>query len=79
MTATISTSEEVTTRECGTCGKVKDVSQFYKDGKDYEGKVRYRRDCKECYRVTRLSNRRVKARATAPPKASTKKAGGKKR
>lgn len=42
-----------THRVCGTCGKVKPVSEFYKDGK-LNGKIRYRRDCKECYKNQRV-------------------------
>ena len=51
-----------THRVCGTCGELKPVSAFYKDGKDREGKPRYRRDCRECYKKTRIqeSKRRQK-------------------
>jgi len=47
-------------RLCGTCGETKPLSEFYKDGKDKEGNVKYRRDCKECYRITRLRARQMK-------------------
>lgn len=47
---------------CGTCGKLKPVSEFYRDGKTRDGKVKYRRDCKECYKHTRLIEERMKKR-----------------
>ena len=40
-------------RLCGTCNQCKPVSEFYKDGRNSAGEIRYRRDCKECYNVTR--------------------------
>lgn len=43
-----------THRVCGTCGKLKPVEEFYKDGKDKNGKTKYRRDCKECYKKARI-------------------------
>lgn len=43
-----------THRVCGTCGKLKPVEDFYKDGKDKNGNVKYRRDCRECYKKTRV-------------------------
>lgn len=43
------------TRVCGTCGKSKNLSEFYKDGKDSKGNVKYRRDCKDCYKKARMS------------------------
>ena len=49
-------------RMCGTCGETKPLSEFYRDGKDKEGNVKYRRDCKDCYRITRLRARRMKRR-----------------
>ena len=48
-----------TERVCGTCGQRKPVTEFYKDGKR-NGKVRYRRDCKDCYKVTRVFERKTK-------------------
>lgn len=44
-----------THRKCGTCGELKPVEAFYKDGKDNKGKVRYRRDCRDCYKRTRIT------------------------
>lgn len=49
-----------THRVCGTCGELKPVECFYKDGKDHNGKIRYRRDCRECYKKTRLMEARSK-------------------
>lgn len=47
-------------RICGTCGKTKPVAEFYKDGKDNKGNVRYRRDCKDCYKRTRYQEAKMK-------------------
>jgi hypothetical protein len=30
------------------------VQDFYKDGKDSKGNVKYRRDCRDCYKHTRM-------------------------
>lgn len=49
-----------THRVCGTCGKLKPVEAFYKDGKDRNGKTRYRRDCRECYKRTRILEAKFK-------------------
>lgn len=51
-----------THRVCGSCGKLKPVSDFYKDGVDSKGKVRYRRDCKECYKNTRFIELQMKSK-----------------
>lgn len=45
-------------RTCGTCLERKPISEFYKDGVDTNGNPRYRRDCKQCYRISRLKSRR---------------------
>lgn len=42
-----------TLRMCSTCLMELEPVEFYKDGTDRDGNVRYRRDCKECYRDTR--------------------------
>ena len=44
-----------THRVCGSCGELKPVTAFYKDGKDHNGKTRYRRDCRECYKHARMA------------------------
>lgn len=44
-------------RYCGTCGEHKPYTDFYKDGTDSDGNIKYRRDCKECYRRTRAVDR----------------------
>ena len=48
------------TRTCGTCEKPLGIDKFYKDGTDKDGNPKYRRDCKDCYRRTRLTERRNK-------------------
>lgn len=50
----ISERDTDTHRVCGSCGILKPVTEFYKDGKDRNGKIKYRRDCKECYKHTRI-------------------------
>ena len=58
----ISDMDTDTHRVCGTCGEKKSVEEFYRDGKYPNGKIRYRRDCKDCYKQTRImeARRRVK-------------------
>lgn len=51
-----------THRVCGTCGQLKPVNEFYKDGRDSKGNVRYRRDCRDCYKKTRVEDARRKER-----------------
>lgn len=41
------------TRECSACGVEKELTEFPKNGKDKEGNVRHRTDCKTCYNITR--------------------------
>lgn len=73
------------TRVCGCCEKELPVDNFYKDGTDKHGKIKYRRDCKNCYRLTRLTERQnkrkaredaVKAEAKALARAAKKKKKG---
>ena len=54
------TKDTDTHRVCGTCGQLKPVEEFYKDGHGKNGKPRYRRDCKECYKVTRIREAEMK-------------------
>lgn len=56
----VATRDTDTHRVCGTCGELKPVECFYKDGKDHNGKVRYRRDCRDCYKRARLEESRRK-------------------
>jgi len=56
----VASNDSDTHRTCGTCGKLKELDQFYKDGKDSHGKVRYRRDCKDCYKRTRMLEANMK-------------------
>lgn len=58
----VSTNDTATHRVCGTCGELKPVTDFYRDGKDKDGNPRYRRDCKECYKVTRMREAAAKIR-----------------
>ena len=45
-----------THRVCGTCGELKPLDAFYRDGRDSHGNVRYRRDCRECYKIQRIQD-----------------------
>ena len=58
----VSTNDTATHRVCGTCGELKPVTDFYRDGKDKDGTPRYRRDCKECYKITRMREAAAKIR-----------------
>jgi len=60
-----------THRVCGTCAVLKELSEFYRDGTDGNGKTKYRRDCKLCYKTTRMQSAKQKA------KLSNKKGGRK--
>ena len=61
----VATNDTDTHRVCGTCGILKPVEDFYKDGKDKKtGKPKYRRDCKECYKATRIREAELKDRRT---------------
>lgn len=45
---------------CSVCGVEKPQTEFPKNGKDKNGNVRYRTDCKECYNITRkLTKKKV--------------------
>lgn len=56
----VATNDTDTHRICGTCQESKPLEAFYKDGKDGNGNVRYRRDCKDCYKVTRIQEANMK-------------------
>lgn len=58
----VSDKDTETHRVCGTCNELKPVEDFYKDGKDNHGNIKYRRDCKECYKVTRIREAKMKVR-----------------
>lgn len=52
-----------THRVCSCCGELKPVEEFYRDGKDSHGNIKYRRDCKECYKTQRyIESKRKKAK-----------------
>lgn len=50
----VASKDTATHRVCGTCEELKPVEEFYKDGKDGKGNMRYRRDCKICYKKARM-------------------------
>jgi hypothetical protein len=56
----VASQDTDTNRICGTCGESKPLDAFYKDGKDSHGNVRYRRDCRECYKKRRLQEQKMK-------------------
>ena len=56
----ISDRDTETHRVCGTCGELKPITEFYKDGVDKYGRQKYRRDCRICYKHTRIANARRK-------------------
>lgn len=58
----VSNQDTETHHVCGTCGELKPVTEFYKDGKTKDGKIKYRRDCKECYKRTRVIEAKMKER-----------------
>ena len=60
----VSNKDTDTHRVCGTCGELKPVDEFYKDGKDNHGNIKYRRDCKSCYKTTRIRESDMKRRNT---------------
>ena len=61
----IGSKDTSTHRVCGTCGMLKPVEAFYKDGHDSNGNTRYRRDCKECYKVQRILEAKMKEKKVA--------------
>lgn len=61
-TGYIGDKDTETHRICGTCGELKPLQDFYKDGKDRKGNIRYRRDCKECYKKVRIMEEKNKKR-----------------
>ncbi len=52
-------------RTCGTCGELLPRDQFYRDGKDSKGNIRYRRDCKDCYKRTRMLEDKMKRKGVS--------------
>lgn len=62
VTGYISERDTDTHRVCGACGELKPVSEFYKDGLTSDGKTRYRRDCKGCYKKIRVAEAKMKAK-----------------
>ena len=58
----VALNDTETHRVCGCCNESRPIEAFYKDGKDSNGKGRYRRDCKDCYKKTRISEANMKGR-----------------
>jgi len=58
----IGSRDTATHRVCGTCDTLLPVEAFYKDGLDSDGNTRYRRDCKDCYKKTRILEAKFKDR-----------------
>ena len=58
----LSNKDTETHRVCGSCNELKLNADFYRDGKDNHGKTRYRRDCKDCYKRTRIFEERERER-----------------
>lgn len=56
----VSQRDTATHRVCGVCGNLKELTEFYKDGKDNHGNIKYRRDCKICYKVARMQEAQLK-------------------
>ena len=54
----VTLTDTETTRECGVCRQILPRTEFYSDGNNSDGSKKLRRDCKECYRITRLKTRR---------------------
>jgi hypothetical protein len=69
----LSDKDTATQRVCGTCGKLLPLSDFYKDGKTAEGDIKYRRDCKNCYKDTRVNEALIKAKRRTSINASRNK------
>lgn len=58
----ISNRDTDTHRVCSACGELKPLDAFYRDGKDSHGNIRYRRDCRDCYKQQRLMEAKRKER-----------------
>ncbi len=45
-----------THKVCSSCNELLTIDNFYKDGTNKrDGTTRYRRDCKECYKASRMA------------------------
>lgn len=67
-----------TERYCPECEQMKPFDSFYRDGHTADGAVKYRRDCKECYKAKRMVNKRLKRKAMVAKAAAAKAAARKK-
>ena len=69
-------ADSATHRTCSNCGCRRRVDEFYKDGTNKDGTIRYRRDCKVCYKRSRDAEKALKnpVKVAPPrPKRGTKK------
>ena len=49
---------KVYAKVCIFCGKCKNIEEFPKNGKDAAGNVVHRQDCKTCYNIRRVANKK---------------------
>ena len=56
----VAARDTATHKVCGTCGELRPLERFFKDGLDNKGNARYRRDCKDCYKKTRFQEAKMK-------------------
>ena len=61
-----------THRICSSCKDLKPLNEFYKDGTTPNGDIKYRRDCKVCYKQTRIQTGKMKARNNNANRKTTK-------
>lgn len=73
-------------RYCPECCTMKPFELFYKDGHDSDGNVKYRRDCKDCYKAKRAAaaaakkaKRKAEAIKAAKAEAARAKAKGRRK
>lgn len=60
-------------KTCTVCNVEKEPGCFYKDGKNSKGEVKFRAECKECYRINRLLSRRMKKNESMQTMSKRKK------
>lgn len=60
-------------RMCSSCNEELTLDKFYSDGTNKDGEKKYRRDCKDCYRTTRLKTRMLKRIVVPAPKKRGRK------
>lgn len=67
------------TKTCSVCGEDKPVGEFPKNGREKDGSVRYRPDCKVCYNIVRKINNKAGRRKLAKFVNNTKHRTGEQR